>query len=120
MAPNGWWGNAFGIEEAKAAFQKLVDDEPNITLLTETEVTNAIMDDNRVTAVKLQNDSNEYEIQGKTFIDATQDADFAVMSEVPYFTGGEDIGIKDKKMSVTLMIHLKNVDWERMKETAEV
>ena len=77
------------------------------------------MDQNVVTSVQLQKDGNEFEVSGKTFIDATQDADFAVMSGVPYFTGGEDIGIKDKKMSVTLMIHLKNVDWEKVKETAK-
>ena len=44
---------------------------------------------------------------GKSFIDATQDADFAAMSGVPFFVGGEDIGIKDKRMAVTLMLHLK-------------
>ena len=111
--------SAFGIQEAKDAFRKLVDHEANLTLLTETDVVHAIMDQNVVTSVQLQKDGKEFEVSGKTFIDATQDADFAVMSGVPYFTGGEDIGIKDKKMSVTLMIHLKNVDWEKVKETAK-
>ncbi len=112
-------GNAFGILEAKAAFQKLVDDEPNLTLATETDVVKSVMARNKVTAVRLKNVNGEFEVKGKAFIDATQDADFATMSNVPYFTGGEDIGIKDKKMAVTLMIHLKNVDWKKIKETAK-
>lgn len=112
-------GNAFGILEAKAAFQKLIDDEKNITLTTETEVLASVMDRNKVTAVKLKNAKGEFEVKGKAFIDATQDADFATISNVPYFTGGEDIGIKDKKMAVTLMIHLKDVEWSKVKETAK-
>lgn len=111
--------NAFGILEAKVAFKKLVDEEPNITLSAETKVVESILDDNRVAAVKVKNEYGEFEVKGHSFIDATQDADFAAMSHVPYFTGGEDIGIKDKKMAVTLMIHLKNVDWKQIKKTAK-
>ncbi|RUL49822.1 FAD-dependent oxidoreductase [Lysinibacillus antri] len=112
-------GNAFGIEQAKAAFQKLVDDESLITLTTNTEVTESVLDGNRVVGVKIKNEHGEFDIKGKAFIDATQDADFAVMSNAPYFVGGQDIGIADKKMAVTLMIHLKDVDWDGVKETAK-
>lgn len=111
--------NAFGITAAKAAFQKLIDVEENITLAIETEVVKSIVEQNKVKEVVLKSREGEYRVSGKTFIDATQDADFAAMSQVPYFTGGEDIGIKDKKMAVTLMIHLKNVDWEKVKQTAK-
>lgn len=112
-------GNAFGIEEASDAFRKLVTEEPNLTVLTSTNVKNSILENNRVTEVELSNKNETFTIKGKTFIDATQDADFAVMSKAPYFIGGEDIGIQDKKMSVTLMIHLKNLDWAGIKKTAE-
>lgn len=112
-------GSAFGIEEAKKAFRQLVEGEPNLTLLTETTVEKSMVENNQVTAVELKNEKGTFTVQGDSFIDATQDADFAVMSNAPYFVGGEDIGIKDKKMSVTLMIHLKNLDWEGIKKTAE-
>lgn len=112
-------GNAFGIEEAKDAFRKLATEEPNLTVLTSTNVKNSILEKNRVIEVELSNKNGTFTIKGKTFIDATQDADFAVMSKAPYFIGGEDIGIQDKKMSVTLMIHLKNLDWAGIKKTAE-
>src|SRR5690606_14252642 len=91
-------GNAFGIKEAKAAFKKLVDGEDNLTLTSETEVMDAILNDMKITGVKLKNKYGEFEVTGKTLIDATQDADFAVMAGAPYFVGGEDIGIQDKKM----------------------
>ncbi|WAA12132.1 FAD-dependent oxidoreductase [Fervidibacillus halotolerans] len=112
-------GSAFGILEAKAAFKKLVDQENNLTLTTETEVINAHMNNNKIEGVTIQNENGTFHTFGETFIDATQDADFAVMTGVPYFIGGEDIGQKDKKMSVTLIIHLKNVNWEGIREAVK-
>ncbi|MBG9453699.1 glucose-inhibited division protein A [Lysinibacillus sphaericus] len=110
--------DAFGIIDAKAAFKKLVDEEPNLTLSVQTEVVNANLDSNQLASVELKNKYGTYTVKGKTFIDATQDADFATMSKVPFFMGGEDIGIKDKRMAVTLMLHLKNVDWDKVKKEA--
>lgn len=112
-------GSAFGIEAAKSAFKELIDREKNLTLTAATEVVKAVKKNKQVTGVKVKNAYGEFEIQGKTFIDATQDADFAVMAGAPYFVGAEDLGIANKKMAVTLMIHLKNVNWDGIKETAE-
>lgn len=112
-------GSAFDIHEAKKAFKKLIDENENITLLTETEVLDVISENNTICEIKIKNKNEEFKVKGKTFIDATQDADFSVMAGVPYYLGGEDIGIKNKKMSVTLMIHLKNVDWVKIRETAK-
>ncbi|MFC7685752.1 FAD-dependent oxidoreductase [Ureibacillus sp. GCM10028918] len=111
-------GSTFHIETAKAAFQKLVDNEQLLSLTTSTNVVESIMNGNQVVGVKLQNENGNFEVNGKTFIDATQDADFAVMTKVPYFIGGKDVGVEDKKMAVTLMLHLKNVNWDKVKETA--
>lgn len=115
-----WVGGdeAFQIKAAKAAFKKLVDHEPNITMAPQTEVIESMMEDNRVIGVKLNNKYGTHMVKGKAFIDATQDAEFAVMSKVPYFVGGEDIGLQDRRMAVTLMIHLKDVDWKKVKRTA--
>ncbi len=111
--------DAFDILAAKAAFKKLVDQEPNLTYSPKTEVIRSTLDHNRVTSVKLSNKFGEYEVKGRAFIDATQDADFATMSNVPYFIGGEDIGIQNKRMAVTLMLHLKNIDWQKVRHAAK-
>ena len=110
--------DAFGIVGAKAAFKKLVDEEPNLTLSVQTEVIKANLNQQQLASVTLKNEFGTYVVAGKSFIDATQDADFATMAGVPYFVGGEDIGIKDKRMAVTLMLHLKNVDWDQVKAAA--
>lgn len=111
--------SAFDVELAKQVFREMVEAEENITLLTETNVELVETTNSAVTAVEVKNANGTYRIKAQSFIDATQDADFAVLAGAPYFVGGEDIGIEDKKMSVTLMMHLTNVDWEGVKKTAE-
>lgn len=112
-------GNGFDIEDAKAAFKQLVYAEENLTLAVNTTVNNVVMRNKTLTGVEVENQYGNFHIKGKVFIDATQDADIAVMAQVPYFIGGKDIGIEDKKMAVTLMLHLKNIDWRGIKKTAK-
>lgn len=112
-------GNGFDIEDAKAAFKQLVYAEENLTLAVNTTVNNPVMHDQTVTGIEVENQYGAFQISGKVVIDATQDADFAVMAQAPYFVGGKDIGIEDKKMAVTLMLHLKNIDWSGVKKAAK-
>ena len=112
-------GSSFDIELAKSAFLKLVRDEENITLALETDFTSAIVEGGTVTGAELTNENGNFTINGKRFIDATQDADFAADAGVPFYTGGEDINLQDRLMSVTLMIHLKGLDWDGVKKAAK-
>jgi len=110
--------SAFDVELAKKVFRQMVEAEENITLLTETDVVAVQKDSNKVVGLTYKNADGEFNVKAGSFIDATQDADFAVMAGAPYFVGGEDVGIEDKKMAVTLMIHLKGVDWDGVREAA--
>lgn len=109
----------FDIKEGKLAFLKLVQDEPNLTLSLKTQLVDVVKEQNQLTGIKIKDaQGQEKTIEAKAFIDSTQDADLAVKAGAPYFEGGEDIGLKDRKMAVTLMIHLKGVDWEEMRKAA--
>lgn len=110
--------SAFDVKLAKQVFRQMVEAEDNITLLTETDVVAVQKDSNKVVGLTYKNADGEFNVKAGSFIDATQDADFAVMAGAPYFVGGEDVGIEDKKMAVTLMIHLKGVDWDGVREAA--
>ena len=110
----------FDIDDAKNAFLKLVQDEKNLTLALETKVASVIREENTLVGIEIEDDKNNVkQIKAKRFVDSTQDADIAVMSGAPYFVGGGDIGVEDKKMAVTLMIHLKDVDWNSVKKAAK-
>src|SRR5690606_6649666 len=99
---------------------KLVEDEPNITLALNTEFTDVLKDEsNTVTGAKLKSSEGSKTVYAKRFIDATQDADFAVEAGAPYFIGGEDINLKDRFMAVTPVIQLSGVDWDGVQKAAE-
>ena len=107
----------FDIETAKKAFLKLVQDEPNLSLLLGTKLTQPILEGKSIIGVEVQDDTGKHTYYAKRFIDSTQNADLAALAGVPYFIGNQDIGIS-QKMSTTLMIHLKGVDWDKVLETA--
>ena len=116
-----WWDLVGGasvttvdIDESKKAFFDLVNNEANINLLLNTRVESINSIDKKVQSIVLS-DGKTY--TGKQFIDTTANADFATAAGVTYTTGQEDIGI-DRKMAVTLMIHLKDVDWKKVKKAA--
>ncbi|MFD2169490.1 FAD-dependent oxidoreductase [Tumebacillus lipolyticus] len=110
----------FEPDRAKAAFLQLVKQEPNLTLALNTKVREPLFEagSKRLIGLVAENDQGEHRLSAKRIIDCTQDADFAAMSGVPYFVGMEDIGIRTE-MSVTLMIHLKDVDWNGVHRAVE-
>lgn len=114
-------GNVFEPEQAKQAFLQMVRGEPNITLLLQTKVVAPVMapDNKQIIGVQTLSAQGVQTYSAKRFIDATEDADLAAMAGVPYFVGQEDIGIKSE-MAVTLMIHLKNVDWAGVKRAIDM
>ncbi len=54
--------------------------------------------------------------EASKYIDASQDADLAAMAQVPFFVGGADIGLPDRRMAVTLVFRLKNVNWKELEK----
>lgn len=66
--------------------------------------------------IKQLNSGAIWEVAAKTYIDASQDADLAAMAGAPYFLGGADVGLPDRKMAVTLVFQLKNVDWQALRK----
>ena len=117
-----WWklvgGNSVttvDIDQSKQAFLKLVQDEPNINLLLNTSVKDIKKTGNKIDSIVLS-DGKTY--TAKQYIDTTADAEFAAAAGVSYTTGQHDFGV-DSKMAVTLMIHLKDVDWAKVKKAGK-
>ena len=104
-------GSAFDIEKAKTVFREMVDNQQSIVLKLNTKVVEPIKEGDTLIGVKVEEDGEIKEYFGKRLIDATQDADLAAASGVPYTIAGEDIGEKDRLMGVTLVFEVKNVNW---------
>ncbi|GAB7388737.1 FAD-dependent oxidoreductase [Bacillaceae bacterium] len=112
-------GVTFDIPTAKKAFLKLAQEEANLTLSLNTRLLRPLFSqDGRIAGVRVKDENGVHTYRAKRFIDATQNADLAAMAGAPYFIGGEDIGLKNRKMSTTLILHFKNVDWDGIVYTA--
>lgn len=110
----GTLGNAFDVEEAKEFFLNMIDNQQSIVLKLNTKFLEPLKKDNTLVGVKVQEHGEVKEYFGKRLIDATQDADLAAASGVPYTFAGEDIGEKDRLMGVTLVFELDNVSWAKV------
>lgn len=110
----------FDISEAQATFLEMMEKEKNLTLLEGFELADVVKDGKALTALEITNSSGEKQtINAKRFIDSSKDADLAVAAGAPYFIGGRDIGLEEKKMAVTLMFHFSNIDWDQVIQAAE-
>ncbi|MET3727002.1 hypothetical protein ABID52_000583 [Fictibacillus halophilus] len=110
----------FDLEDAETAFMQLVQKEENLTLSLNTKMDDVVMKDKALTGIVLTDESGDQKtVSAKRFIDATQDADLATAANAPFFKGGADIGLEDRKMAVTLMIHFSNIDWDKVQKAAK-
>ncbi|MBQ3119818.1 MAG: FAD-dependent oxidoreductase, partial [Peptococcaceae bacterium] len=107
-------GSAFDIVEARNFFLDVVTAEPLLTLRTENDFVEPIMDGNTIVGIVTDEHGVERSYYGARIIDATVDADVAASSGVPYTYAGEDIGEKDRQMGVTLVFELSGVNWNKV------
>ncbi|MCM3718481.1 FAD-dependent oxidoreductase [Fictibacillus phosphorivorans] len=111
----------FDLTVAEMAFMKLVqDEEQNLTLSLNTQLNDVVVEGNTLTGIVLTDEKGQKKtVKAKRFIDSTQDADLAVAANAPFFKGGADIGLEDRKMAVTLMMHFSNIDWDAVQDAAK-
>jgi len=107
-------GSGFDVIKAKNYFLQLVTAEPLLTLRTEAQFPEPVMDGNTITGVKVREKDNSVVYTAKRIIDATADGDLAAKTGAPYTYGREDIGETDSQMGVTLIFELSGVNWFRV------
>lgn len=109
-------GTSIDVNTAATVFQKMVQAEPNISLLLKVKSMKPALLGSTVTGLTIVDaDGTERMIAAKAVIDATQDADIAVMAGVPYTKGHEDIGSPEDRMAVTLVFKMSGLTqkiWE--------
>ena len=84
--------------------------EDKVEILYYTVVCEAVMEDNRIVGVTVQNKSGLGFIKAKCVVDSTGDGDVAASAGVPFFKGRESDG---KMQPCTLMFKIGGVDYER-------
>ncbi|MFD0674776.1 FAD-dependent oxidoreductase [Cohnella sp. GCM10027633] len=111
-------GTSFDVNRAASAFQKLVQDEPNIDVLMKAKQLDPIMNGRAIVGLRIvKADGSEQEVRAGAVIDATQDGDVAAAAGAPFTMGREDIGEPEARMAVTLVFKLSGVTdavWREM------
>jgi len=105
---------SFSIEKATEVFEEMLSTEENITIIRNTKLLSVKKNNNLLNSIIIETDSGIKELHAEYFIDASQDADFAVSAGALYFEGGADIGLPDRHMAVTIVLHLDNIDWSKL------
>jgi len=111
-------GNAFDIGETKEWFMRVCSDEPNLTVMLNTEIVAPVMDGKTITGLEIRElgASDTRVVRSLAVIDATVDADVAAAAGAPYTLGGEDRGLYGVKQGVTLVFEVSGVDWAALKD----
>lgn len=105
---------SFDVEIGKKSFIKMLNAEENITVMLGVEGIGPVVKDNQIIGVEVQDNKEVKEIKSSRVIDATQDADIAAASGVPYYTGMTDLN-KEEHQAVTLVFKVNNVDWRELR-----
>ena len=111
-------GDGFDIEEAKAWFLKKCNNEPNLTVMLDTEVIAPVMDGNTIIGLEMQRkgDAEPQVVRSLAVIDATADGDICAAAGAPYTVGGEDHGSHGTMQGVTLVFEVAGVNWNAVSD----
>ncbi|MFP4016759.1 MAG: FAD-dependent oxidoreductase [Halanaerobiales bacterium] len=109
---------SFSIDYATKIFEDMISEEENLTVFRNAELISVSKDSSDITSVVIETENGFRRINADYFVDASQDADLAVLSGAEYFIGGADIGMPERHMAVTLVLHLGNIDWNGLAEDA--
>lgn len=98
----------FNPEMLKLVADQMIE-QAGVKLLLNSLVAGAVVEDNTVTGVIVENKSGRQAISGKVVVDATGDGDVAVAAGAPYKT-------EKKPLPMTLMYIIGGVDNDRVRE----
>ncbi|MBO8167650.1 MAG: FAD-dependent oxidoreductase [Thermoanaerobacteraceae bacterium] len=104
---------AFDIPTAQKVFEDMLQ-EAGVQVVLEASDIKPILEENTIKGVSFRKEGVSYQILGQAVIDATQDADIAALSGVPYKFGREDLGFPGEIGATTLVFAVKNVNWPRV------
>lgn len=109
-------GTAFDVQTAESWLERAVVKEPNIKVLSDVTVERVMLRDGRVSGVqiKLKNGSLR-NIDARTVVDSTNDADIAARAGAGYFLGREQVNPDKKMQAAGLLFSVKGVEWQKLR-----
>lgn len=111
---------AFDITDAQRALEKLLSEANVEVVLTSDDGVEYSYVPAEKTSVLVVNAKTEPTVlSAKVVIDATPNADIASKAGAKFHEGKEDIGLKGKYQSATLVYKIKGVDWDKVRRVLQ-
>lgn len=111
-------GANFSVAGYISGMKKLTENKKNIDVVYNARIEAAILESNQIKGVRISIGGKETTYYGKRFIDATRDGAILKACGNPYFTGSEDLNLKNTYMAARLNFELKNADWSLVQSLA--
>ena len=112
-------GISFDPRELRKVFRSMVDGEPDIKLMLNTQLVRPLLEDTRLVGAEVRTpDGQVVAIRASVAIDATDDGDLAAAAGVPFTFGREESGIDRRTMPATMMFRIADVDWKTVVRVA--
>lgn len=109
-------GVSCDIDRARDLFDSALRAEPNVRFIPNVQVTSVYKDGDKVAGIHIKQGTLGRAIAGKVLVDATNDADVAVMAGAGFYVGREDSNPDKKMQSAGLLFSVKNVNWSRVRD----
>lgn len=111
---------AFDVTDAQKAFEKLLAQaNVEVVLTSDDNVQYSYVPSDKMSNIIINGKTSPKTISAKVVIDATPNADIAVQAGAKFYEGKEDIGLKGKYQSATLVYKIKGVNWEKVRQTLQ-
>lgn len=109
-------GEGSNIENYIKTIGSMISEEKKLTVLYNTRLVDAAMENGGVTGLKLSSDTGERNIKALRYIDSTWDGELLKMCRAEYTTGYSDIGIENLYTPVRLNFMVSGVDYQKLLE----
>lgn len=107
---------AFDITDAQKAMEKLLaEGNVEVVLTSDDGVEYSYVPAEKTSVIVVNSKSDPMVISAKVVIDATPNADIASKAGAKFHEGKEDIGLKGKYQSATLVYKIKGVNWDKVR-----
>ena len=109
---------AFDINDAQAAFEKLLA-EANVELVltSDEKVEYKYLSAEKKSEIVVNAETDPKKITAKVVIDAMPNGEIALRAGAKFLEGKEDLGLKGEYQSATLVYKLRGVNWDKVRST---
>lgn len=113
----GKFNVGFSGQDYEDSLKKLAEKEKSLTIIYNSTLSEINLEKDYIKGITIQGPKGKQYIEGKNFIDATQNGELLMLCQTPYFKGSEDLGIEDFYSSVEFNFRISGVDVDALKKS---